>query len=304
MTKTRKEKESRVLLELYRQGEQIALADPKSKDISYLARGLHNLILPRSKPKSERIEIQNGDLNVVIVALDKKIGLPYGSYPRLIRYYIEDQVYKKHKNNEEEPQKVYFGRSAREFFELLGIPWGGKSAKILRKQGEAFIKSQVFIQKTFERFEGSVGLKIDITKGDYVWLWSRSDPEQQALFENYIKVSDEYFKEITSRPLPIDMRVVSSLKRWAMALDIYMFLTARLFSLQKRTLIPWGQLSLQFGGHEFERDRKFREEFKINLKRVQKICIDTRLKLTENGLSIDPTLPTVKPKKKIKAKIS
>jgi hypothetical protein len=70
--------------------------------------------------------------------------------------------------------------------------------------------------------------------------------------------------------VPLDWRVLKALKRSPMALDLYMWLSYRVFSLDKPQKIRWDTLSEQFGS-EYERVRDFRLNVRKHLLKIQAV---------------------------------
>ena len=56
-----------------------------------------------------------------------------------------------------------------------------------------------------------------------------------------------FFNEIISHPVPLDMNTLKALKRCALGLDLYLWLTYRTFALTRPLQITWRQLYRQFG---------------------------------------------------------
>jgi len=81
----------------------------------------------------------------------------------------------------------------------------------------------------------------------YKLWWNPKSPTQLPLWKSTVTLSTDFFEEIVERPVPIDMRALKALKRSPLALDIYCWLTYRMFYLRKPTEIPWSSLQLQFG---------------------------------------------------------
>ncbi len=77
--------------------------------------------------------------------------------------------------------------------------------------------------------------------------WTPRQPEQAALWESTVMLSERFFNEITETPVPIDLRALKALKQSPMALDVYLWLTYRMSYVNKRTRIPWCALQIQFG---------------------------------------------------------
>ncbi len=81
----------------------------------------------------------------------------------------------------------------------------------------------------------------------YELWWSERAPDQTALLPSFVRLSDEFFEEVTNRPVPLDMQALRLLKGSPMRLDLYVWLTYRMSYLRRPTAVTWDQLRLQFG---------------------------------------------------------
>ena len=52
------------------------------------------------------------------------------------------------------------------------------------------------------------------------------------LFNSKIELGEKFFQEIITHPVPIDMNTLTALKRCALGLDLYLWLTYRTFALR------------------------------------------------------------------------
>ena len=73
-----------------------------------------------------------------------------------------------------------------------------------------------------------------------------------------------------------------------MAMDIYSWLSYRLFSAKKPSLIPWETLAAQFGNQTKE-TWKFKQQFTSKLKIVKIVYRSARFSVQDRGLLIFPS---------------
>ena len=92
--------------------------------------------------------------------------------------------------------------------------------------------------------------------------------------------------------VPIDMRALKALKRSPMALDIYCWLTYRMFYLKRPTKIPWQLLQMQFGS-DYSRTRDFKTAFLDHLRKVIAVYPEARIEETQAGLLLKPSHPHI-----------
>ncbi len=245
--------------------------------------------MPHRDPKAEIFRRSNGALTVSLVDTHG-IGLPYGVLPRLLLAWVTTEaVLSKEK-------RIILGDSLSSFMEQLGIvPTGGRWGSITR------LKEQLT-----RLFGCSIGYKVENEKGlslhntilanDVHLWWDAKSPNQAGIWESYVDLSQEFFNEITERPVPIDMRALEALRRSPMALDIYSWLTYRMSYLTKTTAISWEQLQMQFGaGYEFsEKGRKnFQQAFTKHLKSVVTVYPEANVDSVRGRLILKPSKPHV-----------
>ena len=73
-----------------------------------------------------------------------------------------------------------------------------------------------------------------------------------------------------------------------MAMDIYSWLSYRLFSAKKASLIPWELLAAQFGNQTKE-TWKFKQQFTAKLTIVKIVYRSARFSVQDKGLLIFPS---------------
>ena len=97
-------------------------------------------------------------------------------------------------------------------------------------------------------------------------IWYSRDPEQQFLpgeCQNMIVPSDEFYREISSHPIPTDLEAATALSSSPAALDLFTWLSCRCFTARGRERVPlFGEFGLvnQLGSIDYARPRKFREK--------------------------------------------
>ena len=80
-------------------------------------------------------------------------------------------------------------------------------------------------------------------------------------FENVIVLSDDFYQELVTHPVPNDLEAVKLLAASPAVLDLYMWLSYRCFKARGVEAIPlFGEFGLahQIGTVEYSRPRRFR----------------------------------------------
>ena len=71
--------------------------------------------------------------------------------------------------------------------------------------------------------------------------------QRPSLWDSKVLLSEAFFNEIISHPVPLDMNTLKALKRCALGLDLYLWLTYRTFALRAPLRLTWRHLYRQFG---------------------------------------------------------
>ena len=93
---------------------------------------------------------------------------------------------------------------------------------------------------------GEASVNALIARRTEFW-WNPKRPNEPTLWESKIELSEDFFNEIISHPVPFDMNTLTALKRSSLGLDLYLWLVYRTFTLQEPLLLSWRQVYRQFG---------------------------------------------------------
>jgi hypothetical protein len=87
--------------------------------------------------------------------------------------------------------------------------------------------------------------------------------------------------------VPIDLRALHALVA-PLALDVYCWLTFRLFNLSRPLVLPWPELAMQFGT-QAGRVRDFRRRFVAALEAVLVVYPEARVRAGREALTLFPS---------------
>ena len=86
-----------------------------------------------------------------------------------------------------------------------------------------------------------------------------------------IELGWDFFDEIISHPVPLDMNTLTALKRCSLGLDLYLWLAYRTFTLKSPLRLSWQQLYRQFGvDPDKASDQKTVQNFRVKILRELK----------------------------------
>jgi hypothetical protein len=267
----------------------LSIEDEAAKDagaLGFMARALTQATLPHSKKDGMEFVRVNGDFILTIIA-PSKVGLPYGSIPRLLLSWAATEAVKT------QSKTLVMGDSVTAFMSQLGLmPTGGRWGSItrLRDQSRRLFSSTVSYTYTGNPCHWADG-GFRIASNTRLW-WDKDPQRTQDIPEGVIELSQEFFNEIVTSPVPVDMRALMTLKQSPMALDIYTWLTYRMSYLAKSTIIPWEALEMQFGA-DYKVTRQFKAAFIGHLRAVCTVYPEARVEATDQGLKLNPSPPHV-----------
>lgn len=265
----------------------------------YLARELVQCTLPHRDPKSDMYSRTDGNFRLIVesgsnVRTLKKMGIPYGSIPRLVLLWLNTEAVRK--QGKEDERTIHFGNTLNDFLRSVGLSpttGGGKrgDAARVRTQCERLFAARF----TFARVEGDDQsgstnvMKMDVARQVYTW-WDYRNPDQGSFWESYIVLDEDFHKALITNPVPFDIDHLRALKRSPLAIDLYSWLTYRLFRLAndgKGVTIGYNDLKKQFGS-EYGRDDNFKAALKEALEKVSQVFSAIRYELAPHGLIIEP----------------
>ena len=239
--------------------------------ISYYSPILIQCTLPHSDPKAAHWIKQSGSRTLIVSSgIDKQgktYGVPYGKFPRMVLAYVITCVKKTGEC------RVEFDRNFKGFLNEVGYTAN------LNKRQKASIIDQLnrLIRATFS-WEGGSSKEHSKGGGGRVTsdfdLWFNDDhPDQITMFDSFIMVSQEFRDAIIDNPVPLRTDILKALKGSSLDLDVYMWLSYRLFTMktagEEAIELSYGLLQQQFGTGIAEADyRKFRQRLKNSMRKV------------------------------------
>lgn len=251
--------------------------------LGYMARVLAQVSMPYSKHEGSEFTRTNGNMSLSILS-PSKVGLPYGTIPRLVLAWITTEAVKK------KQQELVLGDTLSEFMrELDLVPTGGRWGTItrLREQMKRLFSSS--ISYSYEDKAQGIFAETGMRVASRVQLWwDANRPEQAGLWQSEVILTHEFFEEVTRNPVPVDMRALKALRQSPLALDLYAWLTYRMSYLSKPTLVPWVALRGQFGS-DFARERAFKEAMLKHLPKVLTVYPKAKVEATDDGLRLKPS---------------
>lgn len=170
-----------------------------------------------------------------------EIGLPYGALPRLLLCWLTSEAVKKRS------REITLGDSLSAFMRELGLsPTGGRWGSITRLKNQVYRLFTSSISAKYKDRDEKAGLNFFVAEEYHLW-WNPQMAEQKSLWESNVILSELFYKEVISSPIPLRLESLNALKNSSMCLDIYSWLTYRNSYSTQKSYIPWEALQSQFG---------------------------------------------------------
>ena len=191
---------------------QLVSASEADPDLGFMARMLALCSLPRTNPGNRhQYKRANGPYKLVMVAgADNK--LPYGNLPRLLLAWLCTEAVRT------QSRELVLGRSLSEFMRTLDIysTSGGTSGGRTRLRNQMKRLFGCSVSLIYEDERGQATVSSLIARRTEFW-WNERKPDEPSLWESKIELSEDFFNEIISHPVPLDMNTLtrSNAAPWA-----------------------------------------------------------------------------------------
>ena len=290
--------------------------------LGFMARALVLATMPYKDPKKDAFVRSNGDFRLRIVA-GYEGGIPFGIYPRLLMSWVTTEAVSKGS------PVIELGDSLssflREVLELRSTGGGarGVGTRVTEQMKRLFgslvtahwsgglgkrgftLKNVLIaddLELSPEDAEKLENLEATAPEGEDDKLWTPQARHEAGQWRSHVRLTDRFYKECVTNPVPIDLRAYKSLRGNPLAMDLYTWSTYRTISVRRPTKpIPWEALMMQFGSSYNTADlgqavRDFRKAFLRALKLVQIVYPQMKINTDNpNGLILLPSRPHVLP---------
>ncbi len=289
-------------------------------ELGYMARALVLATMPYKDPKADVFRRENGDFILRIVA-GYEGGIPFGVYPRLLMSWVATEAVRT------KSPDIELGDSLSVFLrDVLDIQRGGgkrgsntRVAEQMKRlfgslitaqytggmSGRGFTLRNVMIAEGLDLddgFEESLHLEPDNAPAAHHQgppsspLWTPQEREIAGAWKSRVRLSDGFFRECVTKPVPIDLRAYKALRGSPLAMDVYTWLTYRMSYTERRTRpMRWEALMGQFGSN-YASPRAaldFKKAFLKALKAVLIVYPGANIEVVDKGLVLLPSPPHV-----------
>ena len=274
------------------QVNQLVEAREADPDTGFMARLMMLCSLPRKNP-GDRFQYRrvNGPYTLIL-SRTGEYKLPYGSIPRLLLAWVCTEAV------QTQSRELSLGTSLAEFMRKIGIYNSGGNPQLrLRNQMQRLFRCTVELSQRNEAGERFIASRI-ADRGEF-W-WDPKRPDETVLWESKIRLGEDFFNEIISNPVPLDLNILKALKRSSLGLDLYLWLTYRTFSLKRPLRLSWKALYRQFGANPAKTSDRvtvdnFRRKVLRELKNVKTAWPGLNYETAKGVLVLSPSKPAIPP---------
>ena len=260
-------------------------------EIGFMVRLLALCALPRTNPGNRtQYKRVNGPHTLGMVA-GVNNRLPYGTLPRLLLAWVCTEAV------QTQSRSLTLGASLSAFMRKLGLndSAGGARGDRTRVQNQMDRLFHATVSVVYEDRQGKASMSSLVADRTELW-WDTRRPQDPVLWDSTIRLGEEFFHEIVTHPVPLDMHILKAIKRSSLGLDLYLWLTYRLFTLQRPLRLSWRQLYRQFGATAKTDPRTvndFRTAVVRELRKLRTAWPELTFRLPSGFLELRPTPPRI-----------
>lgn len=261
--------------------------------IGFIAKFLVQTTLPHRRQPGSHYTRTDGSFTLRISDVGG-VGLPFGSYPRLILIWMTTEAVRT------ASRELELGSSLSRFMAELGLhATGGHWGTIprFRDQMQRLVGAAISASWDLDAEGHHVAAGENLLLADHFQLWWTPQilPDVPPA-KSSITLSGNFFKQLIASPVPLDLRAVRVLKQSPLALDLYAWATRRVSYLARPTLISWEALRRSFGAGYSETPQGracFRAKTLDALERVCRVYSALRLEIEDGGVLLLPSAPHI-----------
>jgi hypothetical protein len=280
------------------------IREERPEEIAYQHSVLCQTSLPYRSTPERRWEAQNGNVMLLVQAGEAfdptkkqwiKLPLPFGPKARLILMYLNSQAIRM------QSPVIDVEDSMTAFLRVVqnGRDPNGDEIQKFKQQLSSLARAKISMAHAggIETADAMSAPQGDLGIVKFIDLWFPKNPNQRVLWPGTLELTKDYFDDLSKHAVPLDPRAIAALSHSAMALDIYAWLTQRLWrvSANRPYKVTWVNLHQQFG-HGYKLIRQFRAAFLKTLRDVQTQYPDARLEADEGGLWLKQSPPPIRKK--------
>lgn len=271
---------------------------------AYLHSALCAMSLPARRPKDEMAPIIRQDGRYTLAITPKPVlkkvagemiltslGVPFGSYPRVILIYIMSEAVRTGSRD------VYLGGSFADWLRRLGYnnaTHGSRgTASLLRGQLDRLLACEWMIRwDDSDNDDAAFAVKEVKLANEYAGLRTKD-----GSFIKEIKLAEGFFSHLREHAVPLNEAAIRELRNNPTALDLYTYFAYRLQRINgdRPSMLSWDQLATHLGNAADSR-RKFRQTIRQSWDLVSGVYPNARVDLSGPVIKMWSSPPPVEKK--------
>ena len=277
------------------QVDQLVRASEAAPDTGFMARLMMLCSLPRTNPGTQlQYKRVNGPYTLIMTAVGQT-GLPFGNLSRLLLAWVCTEAVRT------QSRELFLGASLSGFMRKLGLApiGGGSRGDRTRLSNQMKRLFNAHIQLAYEDRQVSASVNSPVASRTGFW-WNDRKPDERTLWENKIRLGEDFFNEIIRNPVPLDLNILKAMKRSSLGIDFYLWLAYRTFTLKRPLPLSWRQLYRQFGVKPVKAgDNRTVDNFRTDclreLKKIKVAWPELNYATVKGALVLLPSKPAVPP---------
>ncbi|WP_145007904.1 replication protein RepA [Kocuria marina] len=256
--------------------------DPAQR-LGYLLPAFINLSLPNAAVEAHSWTRTNGNQTLTVTA-GTGIGpdgsesfIPYGKMARAaLMFLCTDAVVTSH-------PIIPVSQTYRGFLKQLGVTWNARNCANAIRQLQAVAASHITLTTTTEQDDATSTVdneRFTISFRDHMVFRGARDARLADPEESHIELSADFMRLVSEHgavPIRADAwRHLLERSKTPLALDLYVWLSYRLYSIKMPVRISWAQLHQQFGSSGDV--VRFKAKFRAALEQVKEVYPEANVK--------------------------
>src|SRR5271168_5207651 len=213
-----------------------------------------------------------------------KLGLPWGTKPRLILAHLNAEAIR------QQSPVIEVEASLSAFVNRIRKFDGGREIRAFKDQLSRLSVAVVRLAMT----RGERAFQVNAQVVDAFELWPELDERQRVLWPATIQLSLPYFNSLLEHAVPLNEADLAALAHSALALDLYAWLAQRLHRVNSNrpAFIQWPALKQQFGP-DYRNMSDFKKKFRAALRQVHARYKTARIEIDSYGMRLLNSPPPV-----------
>jgi hypothetical protein len=213
-----------------------------------------------------------------------KLGLPWGTKPRLILAHLNAEALR------QDSPVIEVESSLSAFVKRIRGFDGGREIRAFKDQLSRLSVAVVRLATT----RGDRAFQVNAQVVDAFELWPELDDRQRVLWPSTIQLSLPYFNSLQEHAVPLNEADLAALAHSALGIDLYSWLTQRLHRVNpnRPAFISWAALKQQFGP-DYGRMDNFKAFFRKTLRQVLARYKAARIEIDGYGMRLHNSPPPV-----------